>query len=262
MAAEPYAVADKALTMLLDRWAATRERLSLPEDFAPKVRRSDAGTWRFYGCGEWGCAMPTNDSGVTLKITSDPHEALAMHVIEHDGPFDGFARVHGITALTLPRRRKPVYAIWRDSVSDPGLEDYARGSAAPLVDRLTAYFRSWDEYGSDAADCLEDMADDGLSPERIARMVRAGGPKHSAERDVNDRIHEMRELAAVIIEKGGLARDIATGLLRMLDLGAVPLDLHMGNMGFSEEAENPIVFDLRVWPIGDSLDHLRMTVAW
>jgi len=261
MSEAPYAVADKALTMLLARWPAARDRLQVSDDFMPKVRRVADGTWRFYGCGEWGCAMPTSDPAITLKLTSDPHEALGMHLIEHHGPFDGFARVHGIGALPISKR-KTVFAIWRDAVSDPGLEEYALGQAGPLVTKLETYFRAWDDFGEDAVNCLEDMADANISPARIARLVRSGGAAHTAERDVCDRVVELRSLAAEIASRGGLGADIANGLVKMLDLGAVPLDLHMGNMGFSEEAENPIVFDVRVWPIGDSLDHLHMRVAW
>ena len=81
-----------------------------------------------YGCGMWGCAYPTNDSALAVKLTYDPSEAaIVSQVLE-----DEFLRTHPGVAYTLGIWLLPIetssrrglyktYAILRESI-EPGAD--------------------------------------------------------------------------------------------------------------------------------------------
>lgn len=69
-----------------------------------------------YGCGLYGCVMPTHDPGIVIKLTSDPSEAWFVSVAMQLGGWpSGIVRYYA--AFAIPEatfRGRPVYALWRD----------------------------------------------------------------------------------------------------------------------------------------------------
>ena len=75
-----------------------------------------------YGCGYYGCALPTGSPDVTLKLTTDVSEAHLVHLILSntlpvgDMNLDGLVKYHGMVPLEATYRKRPIYAIWREAV--------------------------------------------------------------------------------------------------------------------------------------------------
>jgi len=101
-----------------------------------------------YGCGHYGCALPTTDPEVVIKITTDPTEA-AFAVIARklgDQP-EGVVRYHHAYAVDFKLRGKPAFVLWRQTayrvsaleVFNAGRDSYQREKLQALIDNLTQY---------------------------------------------------------------------------------------------------------------------------
>jgi len=78
-----------------------------------------------FGCGAYGCAVPTHDPSVLVKMTSDPSEAAfavtAMKLAEKHGWPSGIVRYYA--AYNVPNvtyRKRSVAILWRDEAIDVG----------------------------------------------------------------------------------------------------------------------------------------------
>jgi hypothetical protein len=91
-----------------------------------------------YGCGVYGCVMPTDDPHVVLKITTDESEAeFAQKLLPRIRPEPaGFVRYLKIIKLgkhKINGQQRPVYAVWREEADDVG--ELADVSSIPRRDR-------------------------------------------------------------------------------------------------------------------------------
>jgi hypothetical protein len=86
----------------------------------PLVLPGTKAKFEEYGCGHYGCTLPTNAENIVLKITSDVSEANLARLIlagELDADLlDGLVHYHGVVPLEATYRRRPVYALWREEV--------------------------------------------------------------------------------------------------------------------------------------------------
>lgn len=106
----------------------------------PKVEPSDRRkvSVQEYGCGLYGCVLPTHDPGVVLKITSDPTEAWFVHIamqLASGGASwpDGIVKYYGGFAIPEATfRNRPVFALWRQ-------EAYGVGSIIPRSLPMQSY---------------------------------------------------------------------------------------------------------------------------
>lgn len=55
-----------------------------------------------YGCGHFGCVLPTDRANLVLKVTTDPHEAMAAAILAEAGEKRGVVRYHKV--LWVPDR--------------------------------------------------------------------------------------------------------------------------------------------------------------
>lgn len=140
-----------------------------------------------YGCGKYGCVLPTLDPKIVLKVTSDDTEA---QFAEHYSPtlvdpvvVDYFA------VVPLPDRHKgrPVYLLWRESAKHVGAVDAVVGSHAgnlidiqhaAAADVLYLVMDKADRRHIDAAaevwlDTLEQIADEVPELESLAKGMMA-----------------------------------------------------------------------------------------
>lgn len=111
---------DKALAAVLDEI----EREVSPDMAPVPVLNARKGRVQFteYGCGHYGCVLPTRTPGVVLKVTSDPSEAwFVAHVLRGDQEETaGLVRYHAIYKLRGLHKRRETYAIWRQEAHEVG----------------------------------------------------------------------------------------------------------------------------------------------
>ena len=70
-----------------------------------------------YGSGDYGVAMPTRTTGITMKITTDADEAQAVAVIlqkYRTWPV-GIAKHYGVFRMPLSHHGA-VFVLWRESI--------------------------------------------------------------------------------------------------------------------------------------------------
>lgn len=77
-----------------------------------------------FGCGHYGCVMPTGRPDVVFKLTTDPAEAAFVRVaLEVGGSWwpPGMIRYDSIYRLAgASFRKRPVFALWRQEATDVG----------------------------------------------------------------------------------------------------------------------------------------------
>jgi hypothetical protein len=106
---------DETLTV---SWAQLEERLP-PIVTLMKTGRVKA---KPFGCGVWGCVMPTTHAGIVLKITNDPSEAkfVSMLLKDDEKQYPGLTRYYDLVRLPVRYQGRTVYAIWREEAWDVG----------------------------------------------------------------------------------------------------------------------------------------------
>lgn len=77
-----------------------------------------------YGCGHYGCVMPTSVPGVVVKLSSDPTEAYFIAAALQLG-FDyenaGIVQYYAVYQLANAfHRKRPLFVIWREEAYDLG----------------------------------------------------------------------------------------------------------------------------------------------
>jgi len=119
---------DLASTPWVDRAAnATWARIVAASPYPAWVplhttKRGGKITVKEYGCGHYGCVMPTDDPEVVCKITSDATEAVFVAASATLGePPEGIVRYHGIYELDAKHRDRRLFVLWREAATEVGL---------------------------------------------------------------------------------------------------------------------------------------------
>lgn len=121
---------------------------------AETVSRRGKVTLTEYGCGHYGCVLPTVDDNVVMKITSDESEAFFVAcALGRAGLDEGLAQYMAIRAFpvgTLHKGRR-VFVLWREAARDVGTkppkpwgydtqkDDYLRRSVNEVQGLLWAF---------------------------------------------------------------------------------------------------------------------------
>ena len=112
---------DRILSQSMDRIMRVAPREALPI----LVPGEDA-VFEEYGCGHYGCVLPTSRPDVVIKLTTDQTEAEFVSLILGDPNFEdidlqGLVRYYALVRLKgVKHKGKPVYAIWREAANDVG----------------------------------------------------------------------------------------------------------------------------------------------
>lgn len=209
-----------------------------------------------YGCGAYGCVMPTADPLVVCKVTTDESEAkfvaAALQLNGSDPKAPGWAgvvRYHAVYRLPglvvvpyagqmirAPSGPRPAFILWREAVSSVGIsglseniEDYvqdARRATAAIDEALLR--RPPDVTPTEHARVLF---------KRIAVSRRDVEKRAYVRGDEVDRaalgINRARLWAQAATEETGTGNFSLVGesLLFYLDHGILVTDLHLGNFG-------------------------------
>lgn len=119
----------KALTGNLQSMMAQVDRPYLPKLVeAATSGKKTLVEWKEYGCGAYGCVLPTYDDLVVLKVTTDPTEAAFVKRGMPWGWPAGITAYFGIMELDgsyklAPKHEGKAWAIWRESATDVGSLD-------------------------------------------------------------------------------------------------------------------------------------------
>jgi len=247
-------------------------------DIAIKARQRDAQNLTEYGCGAFGCALPTT-GGLTLKVTSDVQEAwFAALAVGRSGHFTaGVSAVHAVFAVPGARHlARPVFFVWREAALSPGTLHHALASVpahtpsgrslhahASMLDRarifglqLAGYFLYCTET-SNVAEWFRLLAElraplDDEHAAWVTDLVDGRPPRdvHEFHRELseNDRtpaffgtmLGAYRGLLMRVARESPELRAVAQSVLRWQATGVVLPDLHAGNLMRIERDGAPV----------------------
>ena len=66
-----------------------------------------------YGCGSYGCVMPTSEPGLVMKLTSDVSEAWFISRARSLDYIGGIVEYKKIFALPTQHKGRPLFVLWR-----------------------------------------------------------------------------------------------------------------------------------------------------
>lgn len=150
--------------ILSDNWSAIER--TIPQEWLPVVatKGRTRKTFEEFGCGHYGCVMPTGDESVVFKVTSDESEAAFVVAVKTLGVepqgLVKYKSIYEIPQATRLRRR--VFLIVRDSADEVGgfsnighdASSYTRRSVGLAIDRLLEF----KVYAAKARDTLKAQA--------------------------------------------------------------------------------------------------------
>ncbi len=223
-----------------------------------------------FGCGNYGCVLPTRDPRIVMKITTDRSEvdfvimAMAWGWPAGITEYVGVLPLEGEYKLSSKFPAGPAAVLWREGASQVGKMDAVSSSADARLGGARIRQQAvllWDriyDSGATAYKFLTDEGDDAQILYAAALERRAQGAKLAAEairyaegdeiyiQDVVDAADasEALQLAAVIevyrqtareLEANAAGRALGQTLLFYLEQHGILMgDLHRGNVGLVE----------------------------
>jgi hypothetical protein len=137
--ANPIAWVDRILT---SKWTALashvgNDMMPVPISAAGKSKRK---RFQEYGCGSYGCVLPTAKPGIVFKLTTDSTEAAFInYVVRHKLESDGLVRYFKVLAIPgSTHQKRPIFAIWREEAQAVGeINRVMHHSYGQMVGRLS-----------------------------------------------------------------------------------------------------------------------------
>jgi hypothetical protein len=108
----------------------------VPPAWLPKLSdvRAERGVMRAkmreYGCGAYGCVLPTLDKDVVLKITTDDTEAQFAEQLSDSLVAPICVDYHTVLRLATKHQGRTIYLLWRESAEDVGKLERVLGRQA------------------------------------------------------------------------------------------------------------------------------------
>ncbi len=126
------------------QFAASAEELVRAQALEKRLSRKKTGLgFQEYGCGHYGCVMPTKTAGVVIKVTTDAAEAAfvaAYLSLKPSARPAGIVPYHRIIAIRSESHlKRPVFVLWRDEAQFVGKIDEWITSGARDFEK--AYYR-------------------------------------------------------------------------------------------------------------------------
>jgi hypothetical protein len=127
-----------ASKIIRDQWPALVARVPDPSVLPSTAHVGPRGGQQLaeaYGCGHYGCVLPTGRPGVVFKLTSDPSEATFVSTYLSERPDRrpaGIVWYFDVVQLPGKYRGRTVFALWREEATDVGRAlDQAMGMSDP-----------------------------------------------------------------------------------------------------------------------------------
>lgn len=198
---------DRAFAAFWDRVRAAAPRPS----WVPQLMKGETPRVEEFGCGVYGCAVPTHDPNVLVKMTSDPSEAAFAVIAMKLGSWPaGIVRYYA--AYNVPNvtyKKRPVAILWRDEATDVGrvTRNATRDpEQAALVKSLAAYL----QLAGSLRELL--LAAAARTPEEPWRLIREAEGKRAW---ASEQFEELYEAGRIVNYSGG---EKIAGILRLLSL--------------------------------------------
>lgn len=105
-------------------------RQHVPESWLPRTMTESGRNKPVveeYGCGHYGCVMPTNEPDLVMKLTSDPSEAWFIARALTLEPTSGIVEYKKIFALDATHKSRSLFVLWRTEAHDIGSWQYSLG---------------------------------------------------------------------------------------------------------------------------------------
>jgi len=234
-------------TPWVDRaWRSSFERVAerVPASWMPRRRQGRPVRFEEYGCGHYGCVMPTDEAGLVVKVTSDPAEALFVSwALSVDKPEYGIVDYKRILTIDGGSRRgRPLFILWRSEAFDVGVLMKMSGMFHPDVyERRKANegLRSLEHVKIEAGKVRDTLkrwrnkADDETYNRFLGQVWKAfengSGPNRWAN-ELAERIGIVRgEMQS--LENTYLVDGVGHAMLHYLDMGVLLADVHGQNIG-------------------------------
>jgi len=236
---------------------------------APAQSRKRAPRFRKYGCGCFGCALPTEDPEVALKVTTDGSEAVFAAAAIRIGSFPrGIVRIYQVAgavavnmaSLYKTSRLDDAYFLWRENLAvacKPGdftpaqiarLERVFRPIAAlydawsPVEDRPDVSIRtheSWARAQPDPDSLSQTLALDTTDPD---------DPLKRASLEYLMLLRDLEPLT-----QDPLWGAVAEAVLFYARLGLLLYDIDVENTGYlhADRRQPPVLYDVGLTKILD-----------
>lgn len=242
-----------------------------------------------YGCGSYGCVLPTYEPNTVFKVTSDSAEAAfvtaATQVFAETKIWpEGLVRYYGLYQVPDESHKKRlVYVLARQEAEQVGQLAHRGADMSSqeylLEYRVTRRLSKFKQYASVARDrivksanprrmiteikALEDWASDAVDYEEVTSLrdtypSRPVVPKHlTGTRAAAYAIQACHYVAQEMVNED-VGYLIGGALDFYLDHGMLLADVHTGNIG-KIEVEN---YERRMWAITDPGHMVPIDVKW
>jgi hypothetical protein len=187
----------------------------IPPKWLPKLTKPGfsggklTAAMKEYGCGAYGCVLPTLDPKVVLKLTTDSTEAEFAQGIADKLSAPVVVKYHLARALPDRYKQRGAYLLWRDSADKVGQVLEAVAERAGDIKEADTLITAQHKAAQKAFDAL----DEGKPAQKLIDRWE------EAAREMGEHVPELRELAENMIKV--LHRD-------KVFFG----DVHDGNIGF------------------------------
>lgn len=208
-------------------------------------------TFEEYGCGHYGCVMPTADPGTVFKVSSDVSEAaFVAQVCELGYQAPGVVRYHKIREIKgVTHRGRRVFILWRQEAYHVGELShsirYANAFTKEIVDKYGArdvmeFLKHLDEFQKSAAK-VRDVVRKSRNPEALLSQAqnledwawdavrRAPGRMKAAEKIAYYR--RECEMSAEVMANIHVCYLIGQAFEHYIEEGMLLADVHLGNIG-------------------------------
>lgn len=193
---------------------------------------------REYGCGAYGCVLPTLDPKVVLKVTTDDTEAQFAERLAGGLTAQVTVTYHLVARLPEKRAGREVWLLWRDSATDVGgIDKLAKGKDKDAVDdaiiaqHKAAQIAFVSLINLEDPDGAKDMAKRMVQSKRFTAKEMKRALSTDPE-DVRDRLDDWEAAAVAMGRQIPELADLADGMVTNLRQDGVFMgDVHADNIG-------------------------------